>query len=122
MEYCQAIRFGGELKPDKREQSQTTALCANHRMTMKMYVGSLSYDTTENALRDLFAQYGEVTEVAIPTDRETGQSRGFGFVTMSSRAEMTAAIEALDGKQFEGRNLRVNEARAREERGGGFRR
>ena len=109
------------MKPGKREQSQKTALCANHRMTMKMYVGSLSYDTTEVTLRDLFAQYGEVTDVAIPTDRETGRSRGFGFVTMGSKTEMTAAIEALDGKQCDGRNLRVNEARAREERGGGFR-
>ena len=58
----------------------------------------------------------------MPTDRDTGRPRGFGFVTMSSKAEMTAAIEALDGKQFDGRNLRVNEARAREDRGGGFRR
>jgi RNA recognition motif-containing protein len=83
---------------------------------MKLYVGNLSFKTTENDLQDLFGAYGAVTDTAIITDRETGRSRGFGFVTMGGSAEGEAAIKALDGKEFEGRKLTVNEARAREER------
>ena len=83
---------------------------------MKLYVGNLSFNTTENDLQDLFAAYGAVTEAAIVTDRDTGRSRGFGFVTMGGAPEGEAAIKALDGKEFEGRKLTVNEARAREER------
>ncbi len=83
---------------------------------MKLYVGNLSFNTTENDLQDLFAAYGAVTEAAIVTDRDTGRSRGFGFVTMGGSAEGEAAIKGLDGKEFEGRKLTVNEARAREER------
>jgi len=83
---------------------------------MKLYVGNLSFKTTENELQDLFSQYGGVNEAAIITDRETGRSRGFGFVTMSGSPEGQAAIKALDGQEYEGRRLTVNEARAREER------
>ena len=83
---------------------------------MKLYVGNLSFNTTENDLQDLFSSYGAVNEAAIITDRETGRSRGFGFVTMAGSPEGEAAIKALDGKEFEGRKLTVNEARAREDR------
>ena len=83
---------------------------------MKLYVGNLSFETTENDLQDLFEQHGKVTEVALINDKMTGRSRGFGFVTMGDAASGTAAIKALDGKEVQGRALTVNEARAREER------
>src|SRR5438105_7992844 len=86
---------------------------------MRLYVGNLSFETTENDLEDLFGQYGTVTEVALMMDRMTGRSRGFAFVTMGSPAEGQAAISALDRKDVAGRNLTVNEARPREERAGG---
>jgi RNA recognition motif-containing protein len=78
---------------------------------MKIYVGNLSFQTTEQDLQDLFSQYGEVQEASIVTDRETGRSRGFGFVTMPDQAQATAAIEATNGQEFGGRTLNVNEAR-----------
>ena len=83
---------------------------------MKLYVGNLTFDTTDQDLRDLFTQYGKPTEVALVTDRETGRSRGFGFVTMGNAEEGKAAISSLEGKDFQGRNLTVNEARPREDR------
>ena len=83
---------------------------------MKLYVGNLTFETTENDLQDLFEQHGKVTDVALINDRMTGRSRGFGFVTMGDNAEGTAAINALNGKEVNGRALTVNEARAREER------
>ena len=88
---------------------------------MKLYVGNLSFETTENDLQDLFEQHGQVREVALINDRETGRSRGFGFVTMADAAAGTAAMNAFNGKEVQGRTLTVNEARAREERpaGGG---
>lgn len=86
---------------------------------MKLYVGNLSFDTTENDLNDLFSQYGTVTEAALMQDRMTGRSRGFAFVTMGSASEGQAAISALHGKQVQGRPLTVNEARPREERAPG---
>jgi len=88
---------------------------------MKLYVGNLSFDTTENDLQDQFSQFGKVVEAALVMDRESGRSRGFAFVTMGSAAEGEAAIKALEGKDFQGRNLTVNEARPREDRpqGGG---
>jgi RNA recognition motif-containing protein len=90
---------------------------------MKLYVGNLSFDTTENDLQDQFSQYGKVVEAALVMDRESGRSRGFAFVTMGSAAEGEAAINALGGKDFQGRALTVNEARPREDRpqGGGGR-
>ena len=110
--------LNGDLKPGPREQLQwlTVRLKIKSHKYMKLYVGNLSFNTTENELQDLFAAYGAVNEAAIVTDRDTGRSRGFGFVTMSGSAEGEAAIKALDGKEFEGRKLTVNEARAREER------
>ena len=82
---------------------------------MKLYVGNLSFNTTDPDLKDLFSQYGTVTDVHLVTDRMTGKSRGFAFVTMSSAPEGNAAISALEGKNFDGRNLTVNEARPRDE-------
>jgi len=84
---------------------------------MKLYVGNLSFNTTENDIEDHFTQFGKVSEVALMTDRATGQSRGFAFVTMGGAAEGTAAIEGTHGKPLAGRNLIVNEARPREDRG-----
>jgi RNA recognition motif-containing protein len=77
-----------------------------------IYVGNLPFDTTEDDLRDLFRQYGEVSKVSLVNDRETGRSRGFGFVEMPLDQALEA-IDALDGHDFGGRNLRVNEARDR---------
>ena len=87
-------------------------------MTQRIYIGNLPYDSTEDQVRDLFSQYGEVVSCALPTDRETGRPRGFGFIEMSNE-EGRKAIEGLDGQDFGGRQLRVNEARPREDRGGG---
>ena len=91
-------------------------------MNTKLFVGNLSFNTTENDLQDAFAAHGTVTEANLMTDRATGRPRGFGFVTMSSPQEAQEAINALNGANLDGRNLTVNEARPREERsGGGFR-
>ena len=88
---------------------------------MSIYVGNLSYQVTEEDISNVFAEYGTVKRVQLPTDRETGRMRGFGFVEMSTEAEETAAIEALDGAEWMGRDLKVNKAKPREERpaGGG---
>jgi cold-inducible RNA-binding protein len=86
---------------------------------MKLYVGNLSYSATENELRDLFGAHGQVTSVAVITDRETGRAKGFGFVEFANDEDAKAAIEALDGKEFGGRSLKVNESRP-QERSGGF--
>lgn len=83
---------------------------------MKLYVGNLAFETTENDLQDLFEQHGPVKEVNLINDRMTGRSRGFGFVTMESNAAGQAAMSALNGKELHNRALTVNEARAREER------
>ncbi|MBI4662745.1 MAG: RNA-binding protein [Verrucomicrobia bacterium] len=88
-------------------------------MGTKLYVGNLSFDVTENDLQDLFSQAGSVTSVNLMQDRATGRSRGFGFVEMSSEADTAKAISQFNGKDFKGRPLTVNEARPREERGGG---
>jgi cold-inducible RNA-binding protein len=91
---------------------------------MKMYVGNLSFETTENDLQDLFEQHGAVNEVHLMMDRVTGKSRGFAFVTMNDNTHASAAMSALNGHELNGRSLKVNEARPREERpqGGGGRR
>ena len=87
----------------------------------KIFVGNLNYRTTPDGLREIFSAHGEVLDVFIGTDRETGRSRGFGFVTMGSKEAGAAAIENLNGKDFEGRALVVNEAQPRAPRpGGGF--
>lgn len=90
---------------------------------MKIYVGNMSFNTTEEGLRDLFGQHGQVSEVAVITDRDTGRPRGFGFVTMDNDTEAQAAIGALNGAEVDGRTLTVNEAKPKapsgDRRGGG---
>lgn len=86
---------------------------------MRIYVGNLPYEATEQELSDVFAEFGEVEKVDIVADKFTGRSRGFAFVEMPSQSEGEAAIGALNGKSFQNRNLVVNEARPREDRGGG---
>jgi cold-inducible RNA-binding protein len=87
-------------------------------MSSKLYVGNLSYNTTENELQDTFAAHGTVTEANLMTDRLTGRARGFGFVTMSTPEEAQNAVTALNGFSLDGRALTVNVARPREERSG----
>ena len=86
---------------------------------MKMYVGNMSFNTTKEELESFFSQWGSVTDTHIPEDRETGRPRGFAFVTMDSKSAMEAAIEGADGKDLDGRTLKVNEAKPRENSGGG---
>ena len=88
-------------------------------MATKLYVGNLPFQTTSDDLRELFAQAGSVESAQVVEDRMTGRSRGFGFVEMTTAEEATAAIEQFNGKDFNGRNLTVNEARPRTDRGGG---
>ena len=85
-------------------------------MAKKIYVGNLSFSTTEDSLSDTFGQYGEVVSAVIVTDRYTGRSRGFGFVEMEDENAADAAITALDGKELDGRNLRVNVANSKPRR------
>ncbi|MBL1179113.1 RNA recognition motif domain-containing protein [Pantanalinema sp. GBBB05] len=84
---------------------------------MSVYVGNLSYEVTQDGLTQVFAEYGTVKRVQLPTDRETGRLRGFAFVEMETEAEESAAIEALDGAEWMGRDIKVNKAKPREERG-----
>jgi RNA recognition motif-containing protein len=86
---------------------------------MKLYVGNLPFQTTEADLRDLFGQYGTVTDAIVMLDKMSGRSRGFGFVTMGSAEEGQAAVNGTNGADLGGRNITVNEARPREERAGG---
>jgi len=90
-------------------------------MTMKLFVGNLSFQTTSSQLEELFSQAGSVQSATLITDRETGRSRGFGFVEMATREEGEQAIRQFNGMEVDGRNLTVNEARPREEGGGGGR-
>ncbi len=87
-------------------------------MTKKLYVGNLAFETSSNDLQTLFAQAGTVESVSLIEDRETGRSRGFGFVEMSSKEEGAAAIQQFNGIELAGRALNVNEAKPREDRGG----
>jgi RNA recognition motif-containing protein len=89
-------------------------------MEVKLYVGNLSYNTTEDQLRELFAQAGTVASVALIKDRDTGYSKGFAFVEMSSQAEAAKAIQMFNGHSMDGRDLKVNAARPREESGNRF--
>lgn len=88
-------------------------------MNTRLYVGNLSFNTTADGVRTAFQQFGNVSDVHLVTDRETGRSRGFAFVTMGTTEEAAKAIEGMDGKTLDGRPLRVNEAEQRQARGGG---
>ena len=107
--------LGGDLKPGSRER-----LCSWQSLTnpshVQLYVGNISFTITEADLQHIFEQFGSVTEIKVVTDRETGQPRGFAFVTMSNEPEGRAAIKSLDGKEFGGRPLKVSEARPKEDR------
>ena len=89
-------------------------------MSKRIYVGNLSYQTDSSALQQAFEQYGQVESAEVISDRETGRSKGFGFVTMTNDSEAESAINAMNGQQLDGRALTVNEAKPREDRGGGF--
>ena len=89
-------------------------------MAQKLFVGGLPFSTSNEQLRDLFAEVGEVASATVVTDRDTGRSRGFGFVEMANADEAQKAIQALNGTDLDGRNLTVNEARPQERRSGGF--
>ena len=88
-------------------------------MSKKLFVGGLSWNTTDDGLRDAFAAFGEVTDAKVITDRETGRSRGFGFVTFSEPGDADTAVEQMNGTLLDGRTVNVNEARERPRRGGG---
>ncbi len=87
-------------------------------MSSKLYVGNLSFNTTESSLTETFSPFGSVSRATIVTDRDTGRARGFAFVEMGSAAEAQAAIDGLDGKSLDGRQIQVNIAKPREDRGG----
>src|SRR6516225_7101320 len=111
------VFLNGDLKPGSRERLCNRQSPITHH-TVKLYVGNISFTITETDLQRLFEQFGSVTEIKIVTDRETGQPRGFAFVTMGNDAEGRAAIKSLDGKEFGGRPLKVSEARPKEDRHG----
>jgi cold-inducible RNA-binding protein len=126
--------FSDDLKPDGRERSGKKQSVYDKQskviMSTKLYVGNLSYNTTENQLQDMFGAHGPVTSVDLIMDKFSGRPRGFGFVTMETKEGAEAAVQALNGKNVDGRDLTVNEARPREERaprsgggggGGGYR-
>lgn len=118
-ESCNTQQFDGNLKPDSREPPESKYDAHHQPIDMKMYVGNLPFQTSNDELQELFSNYGTVTDIHMPMDRDSGRPRGFAFVTMSSKDEMVAAIKALDGEDLGGRPLRINEAQPREERGGG---
>ncbi len=88
-------------------------------MSAKVFVGGLAWATDDDGLRAAFEKYGEVTDAVVIKDRDTGRSRGFGFVTFSSKDAMAQAVSAMDGADLDGRSVRVNEAQERQSRGGG---
>ena len=88
-------------------------------MAKKLFVGGLSWDTNDDGLRQAFASYGEITEAKVITDRDTGRSRGFGFVTFARDEDATTAISKMDGTSLDGKTVKVNEAKEKSPRGGG---
>jgi cold-inducible RNA-binding protein len=88
-------------------------------MAKKLFIGGLSWDTTDDGLRQAFASYGEITEAKVITDRDTGRSRGFGFVTFSQDDDAKTAISKMDGTSLDGKTIKVNEAQEKSPRGGG---
>lgn len=107
----------GRLTPDLADVRWMAGV-VRRKMNSKLYIGNLSYSTTEDELRTLFSQAGAVTSVALIKDRETGRSKGFAFVEMGNQAEAQKAIELLNGRSLGDRELRVSIAQPREERGG----
>ena len=91
-------------------------------MGNKIYIGGMSWNTSEDGLREAFGEFGEMVDAKVITDRETGRSRGFGFITFANQEDANKAITKMDGALLDGRNLVVNEARERQDRGGGDRR
>ena len=117
---CRGIFNGGAPFLVVRDSTLGNGFVTTFENLMKLYVGNLSFSTSESALRDLFSAHGTVTDVHIVTDRLSGKSRGFAFVTMGNRHEGEAAINALEGHSIDGRNLTVNEARPKnDDRGSG---
>ena len=115
-----SFRFSDDSKPDFREHADSRrSLRTIHHMNSKLYVGNMSFKTTEDDLRNAFGQFGSVTDVYIANDRETGRPRGFAFVTFSTADESKVAIEKMNGVDLDGRQLTVNEAKPKEEMGGG---
>ena len=110
--------FGGDLRTRFHGNSDENYQSERHNLIMssKMYVGNIPFSATEADLRSLFSEFGQPTEVILMTDRETGRPRGFGFVSMDSREAMERSIQGTDGRDFQGRQLHVNEAKEREER------
>ncbi|XP_023519005.1 glycine-rich RNA-binding protein 3, mitochondrial-like [Cucurbita pepo subsp. pepo] len=105
-----------DLQPSKLSIFQSIRLMSSS----KVFVGGLSYGTDDQSLKEAFDKYGEVVEARVITDRDTGRSRGFGFVTFTANEEASSAIQALDGQDLHGRNIRVNFATERSRGGGGF--
>jgi cold-inducible RNA-binding protein len=103
------------IEPEEKKRTERV------EMANKLFVGGLSWNTTDELLREAFSVHGEVVEAKVLTDRDTGRSRGFGFVTMASGDQMQAAIRELDGSMLDGRSIRVNEAQDRQGGGGGDR-
>src|SRR5262245_5786568 len=107
-------RPGGDFRPGRCRAGSIPRVS----MAKKLYVGNLSYDVTDSALEQMFQEFGEVRSAQVIMDRDTGRSKGFGFVEMSNDHEAQAAVQALNGKQVGGRQLTVNEARPKTEGGG----
>jgi cold-inducible RNA-binding protein len=117
--------FSDDLKSDERKQSgksKVQSRTTKHHMSNRLFVGNLSFNTTENDLNDAFAAHGTVTEANLMMDRATNRSRGFAFVTMGTGEEAQKAIAAMNGVELDGRSITVNVARPREERPAGARR
>lgn len=116
--YAYAVACYIDVQSERYKPVLDFSLGDHSKLSKKLYVGNLSFDATEEQVRELFAEHGAVESVAMITDRDTGRFRGFCFVEMETSAA-NAAIKALDGKDVDGRDLRVNEAKPREERSGG---
>src|SRR5215831_13964909 len=113
------VGFGEQRQSVRLEVASLVLFLWSSVMGKKLYVGNLSYNTSSSDLDSLFAAHGTVQSAQVIMDRDTGRSKGFGFVEMGSDAEAQVAIQALNGKEIEGRALTVNEAKPREDRGGG---
>lgn len=105
----------GDLKSDRRKQLQRLYASANTNMSAKLFVGNLAFETTQSDLEELFSTAGSVREAIVITDRESGRSRGFGFVTMSTTDEAREAVRKFNGHTLQSRPLKVNEAQERSE-------